>query len=87
MRQQAARARQDAILKQMKAQQSSFAMNLGDFKNKGTEELRNADSAIESFGTCSVSQGTRIKFEDSEHLGSYSPEGFCKNGQMEAQCT
>lgn len=55
---QAARARQEAIMKQMKAQQSSFAMNFEDDiedEDEDKDMLETEDQPI-SFGTCIVCQ-------------------------------
>ena len=56
-RKKAAKARQEAILKQMKAQQSSFALNFGDFSDDEDDKNSSADvDQAVSFGTCIVCQ-------------------------------
>ncbi|THH04445.1 hypothetical protein EW145_g5517 [Phellinidium pouzarii] len=54
----AAKARQAAIMKQMKAQQSSFAMNFEeDFDEEDEDkDMFDADEELVSFGTCIVCQ-------------------------------
>ncbi|KAI0321477.1 hypothetical protein OF83DRAFT_1051178 [Amylostereum chailletii] len=51
----AARARQEAIMKQMKAQQASFAINFEDDEDDVEEEPSTTDVPV-SFGTCIVCQ-------------------------------
>ncbi|KAL5535029.1 UBR1 [Sanghuangporus sanghuang] len=57
-RKRAAKARQEAIMKQMKAQQSSFAMNFEeDFEDEEDESnKRRTEERPVSFGTCIVCQ-------------------------------
>lgn len=54
----AAKARQEAIMQQMKAQQASFAINLDDIGDDEDEVMEEADDGNEqvSFGTCIVCQ-------------------------------
>ena len=58
VRKRAAKARQEAIMRQMKAQQSSFAMNFEeDFEDDDEEnDDRRAQEQSASFGTCIVCQ-------------------------------
>ncbi|PCH33185.1 hypothetical protein WOLCODRAFT_111408 [Wolfiporia cocos MD-104 SS10] len=52
----AARARQEAIMRQMKAQQASFATNFEDMDEDIDEDDENAPVAPVSYGTCIVCQ-------------------------------
>jgi E3 ubiquitin-protein ligase UBR1 len=55
-RKRAAKARQDAIMKQMKAQQESFSINFDDLDDDDDEEMEEAQSDQVSHGTCIVCQ-------------------------------
>lgn len=63
----AAKARQDAILKQMKAQQASFAINFDDIDDEGDEDMEETQQEQQSYGTCIVCQ---------EDLNSSRPFGM-----------
>ncbi|KAK0502977.1 hypothetical protein EDD18DRAFT_1276884 [Armillaria luteobubalina] len=55
-RKRAAKARQDAIMKQMKAQQASFAINFDDIDEDEDEIMEDAEEQQVSYGTCIVCQ-------------------------------
>jgi E3 ubiquitin-protein ligase UBR1 len=55
-RKRAAKARQDAIMKQMKAQQASFAVNFDDIDYDDDEEVMETHEEQISYGTCIVCQ-------------------------------
>jgi E3 ubiquitin-protein ligase UBR1 len=52
----AAKARQDAIMKQMKAQQASFAINFDDVDDEDDEDMEESHEEQISHGTCIVCQ-------------------------------
>jgi len=52
----AAKARQDAIMKQMKAQQASFAINFDDIDDEEDDDMEEALEENASYGTCIVCQ-------------------------------
>ena len=74
----AAKARQHAILKQMKAQQSSFAMNLADFDDDDDEETADSESHPISFGTCIVCQEKLDQNRGFGALGMIQPSRFLR---------
>ncbi|THU98837.1 hypothetical protein K435DRAFT_837946 [Dendrothele bispora CBS 962.96] len=68
MKKRAAKARQEAIMKQMKAQQASFAINFDDVDDEEDEDMEDAQREEEvSYGTCIVCQ---------EDLNSARPFGM-----------
>ncbi|TFK47973.1 hypothetical protein OE88DRAFT_1704965 [Heliocybe sulcata] len=52
----AAKARQEAIMRQMKAQQASFAVNFEDVDDEEDEDISEAAEQPQSYGTCIVCQ-------------------------------
>lgn len=52
----AAKARQEAIMRQMKAQQASFADNFDDIDDEDEDELTDTPDGAVSYGTCIVCQ-------------------------------
>ncbi|KAI0802993.1 hypothetical protein BC629DRAFT_1490697 [Irpex lacteus] len=52
----AAKARQEALMKQMKAQQASFATNFDDLDDEDDDEMTDNPSPPVSYGTCIVCQ-------------------------------
>ena len=52
----AAKARQEAIMKQMKAQQASFAINFDDVDDEDDEDMEETHEEHVSYGTCIVCQ-------------------------------
>ncbi|KAI0757474.1 hypothetical protein C8Q80DRAFT_103676 [Daedaleopsis nitida] len=66
----AAKARQAAIMRQMKAQQASFATNFEDIDDEDDEELTDTPEGPVSYGTCIVCQ------EELNSLKSFGSLGF-----------
>ncbi|KAM5534387.1 hypothetical protein V8D89_011980 [Ganoderma adspersum] len=66
----AAKARQEAIMRQMKAQQASFAVNFEDIDDEDDEELTDTPETPISYGTCIVCQ------EELNSLKSFGSLGF-----------
>jgi E3 ubiquitin-protein ligase UBR1 len=69
----AAKARQEAIMKQMKAQQASFAINFNDTDDDDDEDMTgDADTPV-SYGTCIVCQEELNDSKDFGALGLLQP--------------
>ena len=66
----AAKARQEAIMRQMKAQQASFAVNFEDIDDEEDEELTDTPETPVSYGTCIVCQ------EELNNSKSFGSLGF-----------
>ncbi|KAG6810828.1 hypothetical protein H0H92_010152 [Tricholoma furcatifolium] len=56
LKKKAAKARQDAIMQQMKQQQASFAFNFDDIDEEDDDEMETDNAQPVSFGTCIVCQ-------------------------------
>ncbi|TFK38761.1 hypothetical protein BDQ12DRAFT_99504 [Crucibulum laeve] len=52
----AAKARQEAIMQQMKAQQASFAINFDDVEDEEDEDMEDMEEDVITYGTCIVCQ-------------------------------
>ncbi|KAH9927415.1 uncharacterized protein BXZ73DRAFT_90700 [Epithele typhae] len=67
IKKRAAKARQEAIMRQMKAQQASFAVNFEDIDDEDDEELADISTTPVSYGTCIVCQE---ELNDTKSFGS-----------------
>lgn len=72
----AAKARQASIMKQMKAQQASFAVNFEDFSDEDEEEDSESLQAPVSYGTCIVCQ------EELNSSRSFGSLGFLQPSRL-----
>ncbi|ESK86483.1 hypothetical protein Moror_9888 [Moniliophthora roreri MCA 2997] len=73
MRKKAAKARQEAIMKQMKAQQDSFALNFDDVDDQEDEDMEDADQQEVTYGTCIVCQENLTSARSFGTLGLVQP--------------
>ena len=69
----AAKARQEAIMRQMKAQQASFAVNFEDIDDEDDEELTDTPESPVSYGTCIVCQEELNSSKSFGSLGFIQP--------------
>ncbi|EEB94076.1 hypothetical protein MPER_07176, partial [Moniliophthora perniciosa FA553] len=70
LRKKAAKARQEAIMKQMKAQQDSFALNFDDVDDQEDEDMEDAEQQEVTYGTCIVCQENLTSARSFGTLGS-----------------
>ncbi|KAJ7220823.1 hypothetical protein GGX14DRAFT_432210 [Mycena pura] len=74
----AAKARQEALMKQMKAQQASFAFNLEDIDDDDDESMEEAQEEQVSYGTCIVCQEDLDISRPFGMLGMVQPSRFIR---------
>ncbi|KZT09063.1 uncharacterized protein LAESUDRAFT_723368 [Laetiporus sulphureus 93-53] len=72
----AAKARQEAIMRQMKAQQASFATNFEDIDDDEDEDMDGMPEAPISYGTCIVCQ------EELNHAKPFGSLGFLQPSRL-----
>ncbi|KAJ6608860.1 hypothetical protein B0H10DRAFT_2166482 [Mycena sp. CBHHK59/15] len=74
----AAKARQEAIMKQMKAQQASFAFNFEDIDDEDDESMEETQEEQVSYGTCIVCQEDLNSSRPFGTLGMIQPSRFIR---------
>ncbi|KAJ7726568.1 hypothetical protein DFH07DRAFT_1000781 [Mycena maculata] len=74
----AAKARQEALMKQMKAQQASFAVTFEDTDDEDDEAMEEAQAEGESHGTCIVCQEDLNAVRPFGTLGMIQPSRFIR---------
>ncbi|KAK7047224.1 E3 ubiquitin-protein ligase ubr1 [Paramarasmius palmivorus] len=78
IRKRAAKARQEAIMKQMKAQQDSFALNFDDVDDQEDEDMEDAEQQEVTYGTCIVCQENLTAARSFGTLGLIQPSRFIR---------
>ncbi|KAL0063833.1 E3 ubiquitin-protein ligase ubr1 [Marasmius tenuissimus] len=78
MKKKAAKARQEAIIKQMKQQQASFAINFDDIDDEEDEDMLDAEQQEVSYGTCIVCQEDLNSSKSFGSLGMVQPSRFIR---------
>ncbi|KAL1733010.1 hypothetical protein EV714DRAFT_205521 [Schizophyllum commune] len=78
VKKRAAKARQEAIMKQMKAQQASFAVNFNDLDDDEDEDMEDATQETTSYGTCIVCQEDLNANKPFGALGLVQPSRFMR---------
>ncbi|KAJ7461265.1 hypothetical protein B0H11DRAFT_2285848 [Mycena galericulata] len=74
----AAKARQEALMKQMKAQQASFAYNIEDIDDEDDESMEEAQEEQVLYGTCIVCQEDLNAVRPFGMLGMIQPSRFIR---------
>ncbi|KAJ7650236.1 hypothetical protein FB45DRAFT_986384 [Roridomyces roridus] len=74
----AAKARQEAIMKQMKEQQASFAYNFDDIDDEEDESMEETQEEQQSYGTCIVCQEDLNVARPFGMLGLVQPSRFIR---------
>lgn len=78
IKKRAAKARQEAIMKQMKAQQASFATNFNDLDEDEDEDMEDASQETQTYGTCIVCQEDLNANKPFGALGLVQPSRFMR---------
>ncbi|KAF9259157.1 hypothetical protein L218DRAFT_981591 [Marasmius fiardii PR-910] len=78
MKKKAAKARQEAIIKQMKQQQASFAINFDDVDDEEDEDMLDAEQQEVTYGTCIVCQENLSQSKSFGTLGMVQPSRFIR---------
>lgn len=78
MKKRAAKARQEAIMQQMRAQQASFAINFDDADEDDDESMEEASEEQVSYGTCIVCQEDLNSTKLFGALGIIQPSRFIR---------